>query len=265
MGHGGGYIYRLCPANAEPTEECFRANTLPFANDFTTVHFINGSRLSIPAMRTTQGTSPPGSQWTKNPIPRNVGQFPSPFPGAIGNRWEFSLVDQITVPTDLIPGDYILSWRWDCEMTSQVWTNCGDVTIIGEGPSPSPSTLPPPTHAPTPAPTPAPPICKVEEQIQACMSKGGMFECQGCMNGMIGEHCCRCRGGDVSTSTETTTSTMTIAMTSTTKTSSTTTKQCKSWCASNNNNWDKKCNWNGCSGCPQCHTRRLQSTDAVVI
>jgi len=256
--HGGGYNYRLCPSNAQPTEECFQANTLPFATDFTTVHFVNGSRLSIPAKRTTQGTSPAGSQWTKNPIPGKVGQFPSPFYGAVGNRWEFSLVDQVTLPADLIPGDYVLSWRWDCETTPQVWTNCGDVTVIEEDPAPSPSTLAPPT----PAPTSVPPSCKMEAQIDACMQEGGVFECQGCASGMIGDQCCVCRSGSATTNTQTTTATITTV---TTKTNSTTTQKCKPWCASNSKDWATKCAWNGCSGCSPCPTRRLQGTDDFVV
>ena len=41
----------------------------------------------------------------------------------------FSLVDRVVVPTDLEAGDYLLSWRWDCEMTHQVWQNCADVRL----------------------------------------------------------------------------------------------------------------------------------------
>ena len=30
----------------------------------------------------------------------------------------------------LEPGEYVLSWRWDCELTAQVWNACSDVTIV---------------------------------------------------------------------------------------------------------------------------------------
>ena len=30
---------------------------------------------------------------------------------------------------DIEPGEYVLSWRWDCEQTPQVWNSCADVTI----------------------------------------------------------------------------------------------------------------------------------------
>ena len=34
------------------------------------------------------------------------------------------------VPADLEPGAYVLSWRWDCEQSAQVWQNCADVEIV---------------------------------------------------------------------------------------------------------------------------------------
>ena len=41
----------------------------------------------------------------------------------------FGIVDKVRVPSDLPPGDYVLSWRWDCEQTKQIWSSCGDVTV----------------------------------------------------------------------------------------------------------------------------------------
>lgn len=39
------------------------------------------------------------------------------------------LVDRVQIPEWLPPGEYVLGWRWDCEETAQVWTNCADVTV----------------------------------------------------------------------------------------------------------------------------------------
>ena len=127
--HGGGYTYRLCPAGSAQTEACFQANPLRFARNTTTVVKTNGDTLTIGATRTTAGTHPAGSEWTKNPIPQDESYFPAPFAGASGSHWAFSLVDELAVPADLSAGNYTLSWRWDTELTSQVWTNCGDVTV----------------------------------------------------------------------------------------------------------------------------------------
>jgi hypothetical protein len=75
-----------------------------------------------------------------NPIPTDEGDLPWPSPCSkhpcqgspgIWDQWKsFSIKDRINVPTHLAPGDYTLSWRWDCEMTRQVWTNCADITIV---------------------------------------------------------------------------------------------------------------------------------------
>lgn len=151
--HGGGYAYRLCPGSETPTEACFQANHLTFAEDTTTVRFTDGRTRVIPATRTTNGTTPAGSQWTKNPIPNNAGYFPPSFPEGVGDKWQFSLVDRVVVPKDLALGDYVLSWRWDCELTQEIFSNCGDITVTdGAGPPP-----PPPVPTPPPALTPVPP------------------------------------------------------------------------------------------------------------
>jgi len=54
-------------------------------------------------------------------------RFPDPLPGA--NFHSYAIEDRVVVPADLPPGDYVLGWRWDCEMTSQVWSSCADITI----------------------------------------------------------------------------------------------------------------------------------------
>jgi hypothetical protein len=67
--HGGGYAYRLCPAEAPTSESCFQSHHLEFVQSKQALLFANGSRLSIPGLFTNQGTSPPGSTWSMLPIP----------------------------------------------------------------------------------------------------------------------------------------------------------------------------------------------------
>merc|ERR1712054_476091 len=43
--------------------------------------------------------------------------------------FSFNIIDRVQIPADLTPGDYVLSFRWDCEQTPQIWANCADVTI----------------------------------------------------------------------------------------------------------------------------------------
>lgn len=125
-------------------------------------------RVSFKANRTATGTIPSGSQWTKNPIPacaqpgggfdkaagntcdsiwpwRRGTQFPPPamnletgkplegFCEAQGTHWRadcgFTIMDQLQVPKHLALGDYVLSFRWDCEQTPQVWTTCANIRV----------------------------------------------------------------------------------------------------------------------------------------
>ena len=39
------------------------------------------------------------------------------------------IVDRVRIPATLPAGEYVLSWRWDCEETAQIWAACADVTI----------------------------------------------------------------------------------------------------------------------------------------
>merc|ERR1711939_136491 len=58
-----------------------------------------------------------------------------------------SVMDEIHVPNKL--GDYVLSWRWDCEETDQVWNSCADI-VITDGPVPAPTPTPPAPPSPSP-------------------------------------------------------------------------------------------------------------------
>lgn len=44
--------------------------------------------------------------------------------------FQFSILEKVKVPTNLKPGAYLLSWRWDCEQSAQVWQNCADIKVV---------------------------------------------------------------------------------------------------------------------------------------
>ena len=72
--HGGGYSYRLCPANEPLTEECFQRTPLDFDRTKQVLKWNNGS-LQFPMGDKAiyvdgNVTNPPGSTWARNPIPR---------------------------------------------------------------------------------------------------------------------------------------------------------------------------------------------------
>jgi len=146
INHGGGYAYRLCPASDPQKEACFQKHHLQFVGDTSIVYYpLPARNVTIPALTTTKGTSPAGSQWRRNPIPmggldwpvpasncgigHGQGLFKPPCSGCCGDYHLFSVMDEVAVPASLAPGNYTLSWRWDTEETPQVWSNCGDVTI----------------------------------------------------------------------------------------------------------------------------------------
>jgi hypothetical protein len=43
--------------------------------------------------------------------------------------FKFNVIDQVKIPADLPGGEYVLSLRWDCEQTPQIWAQCSDFTI----------------------------------------------------------------------------------------------------------------------------------------
>ena len=156
--HGGGYSYRLCKVPIEGvahlTEDCFQQTPLDFVGDLQWVQYgtDKDTRIEFLANRTRKGTYPPGSHWTKNPIPAcypfggffssscDELQFPAPAPGlfGFGNHVEnpgkalfkFHIVDKVKLPNNLKPGDYVLSFRWDCEQTPQIWNACATIKLM---------------------------------------------------------------------------------------------------------------------------------------
>lgn len=65
--------------------------------------------------------------------PEGSPQFPEPIRGISGFGkivWDWGIADLVQVPEDLETGDYLLSWRWDCEESTQVWQNCADISIV---------------------------------------------------------------------------------------------------------------------------------------
>jgi len=166
--HGGGYSYRLCKVPrggvSKITEECFQQTPLDFVGNTQWVQYGSDKDTRIPFManRTRKGTYPKGSQWTKNPIPNCYPnqytytdgiviqhikyedckelQFPEPAPGLSGfgvvlpnvtnPLFKFHIIDKVKIPTNLEPGHYILSFRWDCENTPQIWNSCSSLSLV---------------------------------------------------------------------------------------------------------------------------------------
>jgi len=145
--HGGGYQYRLCPAGETLDEECFRRTPLEFVGKQSLRWGgVNGTQIWFDGTYLSEGTTPEGSTWVTNPIPRNdyaqtgAGFTPpckDPIPvsacqGMTDGRSavpNLEIVDYVKIPEDLKEGNYVLGWRWDCEESNQIWQSCSDVAI----------------------------------------------------------------------------------------------------------------------------------------
>ena len=130
-GHQGGYAYRLCKVPQEGaihlvTEKCFNDGHLKFAGDISWVYKGIGSEEDVydpskweamPLLRVTTGTFPEGSEWAKIPVPKH-------------DDGGWGIKDLVEVPADLEPGHYVLSFRWDCKKSPQIWNSCANINII---------------------------------------------------------------------------------------------------------------------------------------
>jgi len=129
--HAGGYSYRLCSLGKSGkralTEKCFQRLPLKFFSNKTWIRTLHRSGKvsrwrAVKAHRTSLKTFPPGSQWTKVAEP-NKGMRTSSSNLSKVRR------DKVLVPRGLKPGRYVLSFRWDCEHTPQVWSGCANILI----------------------------------------------------------------------------------------------------------------------------------------
>lgn len=119
--HGGGYSYRLCPADEPLTEECFQRHQLDFVQDKQGIVFKNGTVLPIQGTFLTEGTVPEKSMWSLIPIP-SVALGPRCLPGPNDTNstpngcksWEQTLVAGPCVPCPETPGS-------DCSRCDNNW------------------------------------------------------------------------------------------------------------------------------------------------
>jgi len=119
--HGGGYSYRLCPADQKLTEECFQSHQLDFVQDQQAIVFRNGTVLPIKGTFVTEGTTPPKSMWSMIPLPTDaLGPRCLPGPNDTNSTpnacqaWEHSLVEGVCEPCPGTPGS-------DCSRCDNNW------------------------------------------------------------------------------------------------------------------------------------------------
>eukprot|EP01050_Picozoa_sp_SAG11_P026024 SAG11_NODE_6084_length_1391_cov_1.527864_2_plen_122_part_00 len=108
---------------------------LAFANQTHRLEFNDGTNVTIPGRYVSMGTMPAGSAWAMNPLPYTCPSrgpacsweeqsFAPPCPekkdrtktdtGLCSGRDPFNtlIVDELVVPADLEPGEWVLGIRW---------------------------------------------------------------------------------------------------------------------------------------------------------
>jgi len=153
--HGGGYSYRLARADGPLDEAAFGKIPLTFVGQqglrWRGGKVNGGQEIFFNGTYTKTGTTPSGSMWAKNPVPRNdmhqtgigfappcaafgmeVGMCSGMKDGQGGAEPTLEIVDRVLIPEDILPGEYVLGWRWDCEESNQIWQSCSDVSIVKE-------------------------------------------------------------------------------------------------------------------------------------
>lgn len=157
--HGGGYSWRLCPANQTLDEDCFNTYPLKMVGASMLRWGGEGGRtLPFKAWDVTEGTKA-GVMYRKNPIPRSWkdkdgqwGNGSNHLQTGMGFQpvcedqgmdkqgtaqsctgmwgpYNVEIVDKVLVPQDLPVGKWVLNWRLDCEESNQIWQSCADISI----------------------------------------------------------------------------------------------------------------------------------------
>jgi len=112
-----------CNCHWDPSGHTGRGGSYPWIPAF-----------NVPYSNTTDG--PPGC--------KHGTMFPPPWPegygymseradysgsgGAKSPAFDYELVDRVRAPEE--EGEYVLSWRWDTEQKSQVWSSCADIVVV---------------------------------------------------------------------------------------------------------------------------------------
>jgi len=79
------------------------------------------------------------------------------------------IMDAVKVPAHLTPGKYVLGWRYECEATAQVWSNCADIELVADS---VPAAIWPP--APPTPPSANTHLCASGEG-DLCMCTGSVY------------------------------------------------------------------------------------------
>jgi hypothetical protein len=79
---------------------------------------LNGQRVGLIGFGYCNNSNPTFAENEKAAEQSKVGTRGS----CTGDAYHsYNIVDRVVIPADMEAGDYLLSWRWDCEQTHQIW------------------------------------------------------------------------------------------------------------------------------------------------
>ena len=89
--------------------------TYDLGGDFWANHEFPKDLVPQATVKTSVGTTPEGSEWAMVNLPHH------------SNHWVIK--DLVEIPEDIPLGAYVLSFRWDCQQSPQVWNSCANIQI----------------------------------------------------------------------------------------------------------------------------------------
>ena len=119
-----------------PAGSTWRRNPVPACN-CDSGFVCSADAESSSQARAYEEQSDPGGQCSTGlqfdaPVPKLFGFWVSNDAPVDAPLSIVSIVDELRVPAELVPGEYMLSFRWDCEQTPQIWNSCADITIVDD-------------------------------------------------------------------------------------------------------------------------------------
>ena len=114
----------------EFSEECFQKTPLEFIGTEREVRpEFNATWTTEPVFQSNVGTWPKGSTWRKNHYFPPTNDPPPGMMQKVKYIGRGQIKDKVKVP-DVEAGTYVVSWRWDCEASPQVWSGCANVELV---------------------------------------------------------------------------------------------------------------------------------------
>ena len=116
-----------------PVPGCYFCNQAECMRNYSKFDDQQHCSQACSGLNVTDRSCPPGTTQFPEALPGLSGYYTQkciPGTGCDGlSGFNYNIVDLVNIPEDIDAGDYLLSWRWDCEQSAQIWQNCADISI----------------------------------------------------------------------------------------------------------------------------------------